>query len=208
LLAQPAGGKTIKESSTGARFSGSVKAAGQKHQLTGVGVRTKTVFEVNVYAVGLYVDRGQAKSQLASFKGKGAGALMKDGGLRSGLLKPTLGKTLRLVMARDVDGEDMQEAFDDSLRPRLKKAASQGHGGGAAQLAKFKTFFSVDELTEGSELVFSCVDGKLSTKIAGKAEAALDAAALCWALFDIYVGADPIAEEAKANMIRGLAKFL
>ena len=32
--------------------------------------------------------------------------------------------TLRLVMTRTVDGDDVAEAFDDALRPRLVRAVT------------------------------------------------------------------------------------
>jgi hypothetical protein len=76
--------------------------------------------------------------------------------------------SLRLVMTRNVGGEDMAEAFDGALRPRVRLVASREPGGEAA-LGTFRNLFSLDKLTKGTVLDFTCTpDGTLSSSVGGE----------------------------------------
>jgi hypothetical protein len=75
---------------------------------------------------------------------------------------------MRLVMTRNVGGEQMSEAFDGALRPRVVAAAGRAMPGGEAALDRFRCYFSVDRLTEGAELVFTCADGTFHSSVAGE----------------------------------------
>jgi hypothetical protein len=111
--------------------------------------------------------------------------------------------TLRLVMTRNVGGDDMAEAFDGALRPRVQRAAAEmSLPGGEDALATFRGYFSVGEMTKDSELLFSCTpDGTLSSRVKGEDRAPIASAALCWALFDVYLGANPISGDGKKSVI-------
>jgi hypothetical protein len=80
--------------------------------------------------------------------------------------------------------------------------------GGEAALDRFRGFFSVERLTEGTMLQFTCSNGTLATSIAGAAQPAIDSRALCWALFDVYLGANPISPSGKRTAIARVPDIL
>jgi hypothetical protein len=200
----------VKESETGIEFPAWIQAplgdATARQDLLGTGVREKTVFKVNVYAMGLYVDAAAASAALK----KAAGTLerkkaLKDKAFQQVLLKDEIGKTLRWVMARDVGGEDIAEAFTDSLEPRVKTLAktAEEKQAAAAAMTTFRAYFTA-ELTEGTELVFHWEPGgKLHTVVGGVKKGAIVNLTLCAALFDVYVGADPISSGARESFLDG-----
>lgn len=181
----------------------------QMHTLTGIGVRTKTMLNVKVYAVGLYIDADAAQVALAAWAGKEPKELEKDKALFSRMLQMDMGMSLRLVMTRNVDGETMADAFDKALAPRVETAAvDMNMPGGSEALAQFRGYFGLDKVTDGSELLFSCVDGTLYSRIKGEVAEAIESPALCWALFDVYIGDKPISSGAKKNFGKGMAGVL
>jgi hypothetical protein len=182
---------------------------GQTHALVGMGVRTKSFLKVKVYAVGFYIDPHPAAEALTDWAGKEPKELEKDNALFARLLQMDMGMTLRLVMTRDVDGEKMASAFDDALAPRLEKAAAGEDTMAATEaLTKFRGYFSLDKVTDGSVLIFSCVDGTLYTTIRGEVAEDIASPELCWALFDVYIGEKPISKDTKKNIGKGFAPFL
>jgi hypothetical protein len=209
--AAPLAAQTVTEPSSGVAFPVTLAApGGGDHALTGTGIRTKTFLKVKVYAFGIYVDPAGAASALASYAGKDAKALEKDASFYGALLKLQFPMTLRLVMTRDVGGEDMAEAFDGALRPRVIQAAAEKNmPGGEAALETFRGWFNVGEMTKDSELLFTCSpDGTLSSSVKGAANPPLSSAALCWALFDVYLGPKPISGDGKKGVIANFPDLL
>ncbi len=181
----------------------------QIHALTGIGVRTRTMLNIKVYAVGLYIDAYAAREGMADWAGKEPKELEKDKEMFRRMLQMDMGMTLRLVMTRDVGGDKMADAFEKSLAPRVEKAAAEmDMPGGTEALAKFRSYFGVDKVTDGSVLIFSCVDGILFSTIQGTVAEAIESPALCWALFDVYIGEKPISSGAKKNFGKGMAGIL
>jgi hypothetical protein len=201
----------VKESETGISFPAWIEApAGDKtmrQDLLGVGVREKTILKVNVYALGLYVDVAAATPLLAKAAGKlERKKALKDAGFQAVLLRDDVAKSLRWVMARDVGASDIAEAFSESLEPRVRKLAKtdEEKQAAAAALATFRGWFASGELTEGTELRFHAEPGgRLHVFVGGAAKGTVVNAILCAALFDVYVGADPISSGAKASILEG-----
>lgn len=193
-------------------FAPTFRGAGAKdvHTLAGIGLRTKTIFSVKVYAVGFYVDAARACWALAPWKGRSLAALRKDETFYKALLKDGFGKTMRMVFTRDVDGEDIREAFEDEIGPRVEEARlKKGWKGGAEALAKFKKYFSVDELKEGTELVISWQPGgRLGTRLGGKDLPVIRNLALSWSLFAGFLGRDPIEPSAKRGFVERFPAIL
>ncbi|HET7040276.1 MAG TPA: chalcone isomerase family protein [Gemmatimonadales bacterium] len=183
---------------------------GGEHILTGTGIRTKTFLQVKVYAFGLYVDSAAAAAALASHAGKDLRALQKDTAFYGDLLKLQFPMTLRLVMTRNVGGEDMADAFDGALRPRVQQAAADMNmPGGEEALDRFRAYFSVGEMTKEAEVLFSCTpDGTLSSRVKGEDKEAIQSPALCWALFDVYLGRKPISGNGKKSLITNFPPLL
>jgi hypothetical protein len=202
----------VVEPHSGVRFPVSLVPPGGStpHALAGTGIRVRTIFRVKVYAIGLYVDPAPARTALARFAGRPAADLARDQGLSDALLAMTFDMTLRLVMTRDVGGRDVARSFDDALRPRVRLAAAdRAMPGGEAALAQFRGYFNLDEVAKGTEIVFSCSQGRrLETAVDRARRPAIDSPALCWALFDVYLGRRPIADDAKRSLVAGLADLL
>lgn len=208
---------TVKEDETGIHFNTVLQPPGgpdgeRIQHLLGTGCREK--FWINVYAYGLYVDRVEAHAALSSLvPGRGLVKLtVKDVARVNTAAIP---RTLRLVMVRDIDGEDMREAFEDYLGARLKKRGSAADQVKSfAHLATFRDYFA-DDVPDGTEIVFAWRPGSepsdpgaLTTKIAGRIVGSLPSADLAWALFDCYVGKDPISDDAVENMADDLPNVL
>jgi len=210
LAALPLAGQTYTDPSTGVEFPTSLTPPGgtAAHTLTGTAVRTRTMLKVKVYAFGLYVDAAGAKAALGTWTGKTATQLQGDNAFYGKILERTFAMTMRLVMTRDVDAAKMAEAFDGALRPRVQEAAGKGMPGGEAALDQFRGFFA-NEVTKGTELVFSCTpEGRFTTSIAGTQKPDIDSPALCWALFDVYLGAKPISSDGKKTVIASFPALL
>lgn len=202
---------TMTEPGSGVAFPLRLSApAGGEQVLTGAGLRTKTFLQVKVYAFGLYVDSAGAVAALAPHAGKDRKALQNDQAFYDDLLKLQFPMTLRLVMTRNVGGEDMAEAFDGALRPRVQRAAAErGMPGGEEALTTFRGYFSVGEMTKEAELLFSCTpDGTLSSRVKGQDQPAIVSPALCWALFDVYLGPDPISGGGKKSAVANFPALL
>lgn len=203
-LAAPAAAaaQTVTEPSSRVAFPVALTGAdGSRQVLTGTGLRTRTVLQVKVYAFGLYVDEAAARGALSSFAGQTAEQLAGAPAFYGALLRMSFPMTMRLVMTRNVTGEQMSEAFDGALRPRVVAAAGRGMPGGETALDQFRGYFSVERLTEGTELLFTCAGGSLHSTVAGDNKAAIPSPALCWALFDVYLGAQPISPGGKKTVV-------
>jgi hypothetical protein len=184
-----------------------------RHHLLGTGVREKTIFYVDVYGMAMYADKealGREHSALAKkISPKKAG---KDKKLAAALLEGKVALTLRLVFARDIDAEDVREAFEDWLQPRLEKAVKAVKDptkraalkkSTTANLVTFRDFFSVD-ITEGDELIMVWeTDGSLHTILQGKARKVLNDVHLCRAMFDCYIGEDAAEPKARKSFLTG-----
>jgi hypothetical protein len=212
LSAQEAAEGMAVEPSSKVQFPTELAVPGtdMTHRLTGMGVRTKTFLKVKVYAFGLYVEPDGASASLADWAGKTAKDLEKDDAFYDRILDQDFGMTLRLVMTRDVGGDDMADAFDGALRPRVQTAAAdKGMTGGEQALDVFREFFNVEEMTKESEIVFSCAaDGTLRTSVGGEPQEEISSPALCWALFDVYLGEKPISGDGKKKVVRGIPDLL
>ena len=180
------------------------------HRLVGTGIRQRTIFRVKVYAFGLYVDPAGATTALAEFAGTPAAVLQRDAGFHRRLLDLDFGMTLRLVMTRTVEGGDVADAFDDALRQRMARPTREGHApGGTAALARLRSYLDVDEVRRGTEIIFSCEPaGRLTTSVGDVRQPPIASRDLCRALFDIYLGEDPIARDGKRNLVTGFVELL
>lgn len=178
--------------------------------LTGLGVRTRTIFAVKVYAVGLYVDAAAARKPLARWAGRSAKELAADASFHEALLRDGFARSLRLVMTRDVDGDDLWKAFDDALGERVReRALARGLRGGAEALETWRDQLAVEELAKGTELVFTWLPGgRLVSRIGGKLRGEIRSPALCWALFDVYLGPEPVSGRIKRGLVRRFPELL
>lgn len=207
LLAAALQATAVTEPNTQVKFATDLQTAAGPQLLAGTGVRTRTMLKVKVYAFGLYVDAAGARAGLGAWRGKKAADLARDQALYNELLKGSFPMTLRLVMTRDVGGDQMAAAFDEALAPRVAQAAQRGMTGGAEALARFRGFFT-SELKKGTELLFSRAGNTLTVSIGGQQAGEIDNAALAWALFDVYLGGKPISTDGKKSVVARLPEIL
>jgi len=213
----PAKAPLVEEKATDAMFPEWIQyGKGESvntHHLAGLGVRKKTIFRVKVYAFGFYLDSAAAGAKkVKPLVGRRMKDMMKDRKLDAALLDDSFGKTIRLVMARDVDADDMAEAFEDSLKSRIKKYTAKldekQQKAANDALIKFRGYFKT-EAKEDQILQFTWLPGgRLLTNIDGKASAEIKNLALCHALFHVYLGDDPISESGKESILKGLPTAL
>lgn len=184
----------------------------KKLDLMGLGIREKTFLNVNVYSYALYVERDFIQDELDEFKGEKLYVIEKSDKLFNRLLSQNATKELRLRFCRDVDAEDVSEAFEESLEPRIlgdKKFKEGTRAEKLEDLETFKAFFSLDELKDGKELRFTWhPDGTLSTIVDGERKPDIESRSLCWALFDVYLGEDPISKSSKKKLVHRLPDLL
>ena len=203
---------TVDEPRSGTPFPLSLTPPGgtTPHWLMGTAIRQRTLFRVQIYAFGLYVDPEGARASLSRFAGVSAPTLEDDERFYRQLLDLDFDMTLRLVMTRTVDGDDVAEAFDEALRPRLVRAVTDTIGADErAALDRFRRYFDVDEVRTGTEVVFSCGPaGRLATSVGGDERPPINSRALCRALFDVYLGEDPISDDGKRSVVAGFLGLL
>ncbi len=178
------------------------------HRITGTAVREKSIFAVDVYACGHYVDADEARAALWKWKGKTAKELSADDDFREKLVTPGFGRSLRLQLARDVDVEDFNEAFEDSLQPRVAQLLKDRVKGSLKDIAKLKALFKLDELAEGTKLDFTWVGTTLTVRMNAKQLGAIESDALCRAMWDIYFGDDPIQSGFPRKLVELFPKIL
>lgn len=204
----------VKEPESGHMYDVKQKVLGGERELdlTGTGIREKTIFAVNVYSFGVYVDGDKARELLAKWKGKKAKELQKDDALYSALLDDALTKELRIKFCRSVDADDVRSAFEDSLTPRILEYKQKEQGTKEEKLAvlnEFRKLFSLDKVKDGNVLRFAWhPGGKLHTSINGEVQPVIESKALCWALFDVFLGKKPISSSGKKRLVERLPALL
>jgi len=171
----------IAEPKTGTKFA--VKDGDTS--LLGIGLRTKTIAKVKVYAIGLYV----ANSALAGpLKGKA------DADLYGELVSGDFKKRVVLKFVRNVSADQIRDAFRESLK---------GAGGKTEPwIANF------NDLRSGQEIVIGWMPGVgLETKVAGIDKPVIDDKAFASAVFAIWLGDKPIQEDIKKALITRAAEL-
>ncbi|MFK5956258.1 MAG: chalcone isomerase family protein [Planctomycetota bacterium] len=185
---------------------------GQRHHLFGTGVREKTIFQVDVYGFGWYADREAALPILRKAAGNmSLKRALKDKKFHKAFLSDKYNKSLRWVMARDVDGEDVAEAFDDILEPGIKKIAKDKKALdiGLAAMKQLRGYFASGQLDEGDEIIFIWeTGGKLHTIVNNHKYPVIENLHVCYALFDVFMNEDPIDEDGKEMIIEGIFPYM
>jgi hypothetical protein len=208
---QSGGQGAVIEPRSGLSFPSSLvpPGGGALHRLTGTGLRDRTIFRIKIYAYGLYVDAQGARSALSMFAGTPLGPLERDERFYQRLLALDFAMTLRLVMARTVNGDDIASGLEDALRPRLRRIQQGAEPATLQALEAFREYLNVDEVKSGTEIVFSCnPSGRLTSSVAGGERPPLVSQPLCRALFDVYLGQSPVSASGKRTLIAGFPALL
>ena len=179
----PAGvsAETVTEPKSGTSFD--VKRGDLS--LAGIGLRTKTMLKVKVYAIGLYV----ADSALPGLKAKAASPdVYKE------LVWGDFPKELQLKLVRDVSAAQMQEAIREAL-------SAQG-----ADKARTDAFIAnFGDIKTGQDYVLRWVPGgTLETIAVGQNKPAIADKNFAAAVFAIWLGDNPIQEDVKLGLVSRL----
>ena len=151
-----------------------------------------------MYACGLYVHPKQARDALGdAHVGRGVAEVAGDQAVFDALLRDArVTKTVRLTFAVNLDSAKIADALSERLRPALGKDSKS--------LRTFETARRRHHL-KGQSLTFSADGGKLTTSIRGKRVGVIDDAEMCVALFDAYLGKNPVVPGAKKSLGEKLA---
>jgi len=183
FLVAPVLAQDVVESKTGTKFV----AKDGDTSLLGVGLRTKTIAKVKVYAIGLYV----ANSALAGpLKGK-AGSTDLSGELVNGDFE----KRVVLKFVRNVTANQIRDAFRESL---------QGAGNNAEPWIAY-----FNDVQSGQEIVIAWAPhAGLETKVAGADKPAINDQAFASAVFAIWLGDKPIQQDLKRDLTSRAAELV
>jgi hypothetical protein len=159
--------------------------------LLGFGVRTRTMLNVKVYAIGLYID-GPSYTRLVSSK-KGAQATPE---LYQELVWGDFGKRLELRFVRDLSAAQIQGAFREAL-PSADKA----------RVDQFVGYFG--DITKGQDAVIRWAPGgTLETTVAGAAKPSIADKSFAAAVFSIWLGEKPIQADIKQGLVARAAPIV
>jgi hypothetical protein len=173
----------VTEPKSGAKFT----PKDGDSSLLGVGLRTKTIARVKVYAVGLYVADAAISGPLKSKAG--TPELYQE--LQNGDFK----KTIVMKFLRDVSTSQIRDGFRDSLK------------GAATKTDEWINYFN--DIHSGQECVISWVPGAgLETKVAGVDKPAINDTALAAAVFGIWLGDKPVQQDIKKDLVSRVGQQL
>eukprot|EP00877_Chromochloris_zofingiensis_P006740 jgi/Chrzof1/2319/Cz11g10250.t1 len=166
---------------------------------------TARSWQAQVYALGLYVDAAAAKRALHKYRSQPESELVSEQKLYDDLVSAdSFEKTLRLVISY---GSLKRAQFVNALEERLAPPLTQA--GASAVLKDFQSLFDDVNFKKGTEITFTTQGkNKLVTKVDGQQKAVIDSPVLVRSLFDIYLGTDPVSEDAKLSFGKGLAALI
>jgi hypothetical protein len=180
LSAASAASQDVTEPKSGVAFAPKVGDM----SLLGVGLRTKTMLKVKVYAVGLYVADSALAGPLAALKGKtDSPAFYRE------LVTGDFPKEIRLKFVRDLSAEQIQSAFREVLT--------------AADPAKTNLFVNYfGELKSGQEAVLHySPGGNLEVSVAGLGKPPINDKKFSESVFAIWLGDKPIQDDIKKALV-------
>lgn len=174
-LAAPSLQADVTEPKSGTAFPDRVG----EMSLMGVGLRTKTMLKVKVYAIGLYA----ADSSLPGLKGKSGDALANE------LVWGDYPKQLTMKFLRDLSADQIRGAFVETLA-----------GADAAKRDAFVNYFG--DIKTGQEATLRWAPGGvLETTVAGQAKPPIADKNFAAAVYGIWLGQKAIQEDIKEGLV-------
>lgn len=179
-VATAAFAEDVKEPRTGLTFS----AKDGPSSLLGVGVRTRTMLKVKVYAIGLYADDTALAGPLAAHKGKTSSPeFYRD------LVWGDFPKHVVMKFTREVSASQIQGAFRETLT-----TANQ------ARVDQFVGYFGDTKV--GQEYVIRWTPGGvLETTVIGAPKPPIADKDFAAAVFSIWLGEKPIQDDLKRDLV-------
>lgn len=180
LQQPPAMEEEVVEPRTGVRFT----TRQADLSLLGMGVRTKSIFRVKVYAIGLYVADAALAGPLAAHKGK-----LDTPEFYRDLVWGDFEKQVNMKFVRDVTRAEVQEAFREAL-PQVNRA----------RLDEFAAHFV--DTKQGQEYILRWAPGGvLETSFISQPNTPIADKDFAAAVFGIWLGEYPIQADIKRDLV-------
>ena len=158
----------------GVKMPDTVKVGDQTLMLNGLGTREATIFYVDVYVAGLYVP--------------------EKSGDANKLMKSDVPKKLVMEFVRNVDADDITDAFAESFKKNKFSAEIQG------QLKKLNGWMG--DMKKGQTLAFTYVPSKgLAVEVNGKAKGTIPGKDFQSSFLAIWLGANPPNKGLKKGLL-------
>ncbi|CAN4103013.1 unnamed protein product [Withania somnifera] len=202
-----------EEPATKVKFQRSLSLPGFSTSLSflGTGYREKVfaIIGVKVYAAGLYVN-DSVFSRLNAWRGRSAAEIQQDSSLFNNIFEANLEKSLLIMLVRDIDGKTFWDALDEAISPRIKtptaddkSALSTFRGVFQGKPLKKETYIFLTWIDPTKMLVSLSFDGMPSS-----IDATIESTNVASALFDVFLGGDPVSPTLKASVAKGLGAVL
>ncbi|KAI3466008.1 hypothetical protein Pfo_022671 [Paulownia fortunei] len=202
-----------EESETKVKFQTSLSLPGCSSSLSllGTGYREKVfaIIGVKVYAAGLYMNQS-VFSKLDAWKGRSSAELQQDSSLFDAIFQAPLEKSLHIILVRDVDGKTFWDALDEAISPRITSPTPVDE----SALSTFRSIFQGRPLKKGTSIFLTWLD---TTKmlvcvspdgVPSSVDATIQSRNVTSALFDVFLGSNPVSPSLKASASNGLAAAL
>lgn len=161
----------------------SISTGDAEHELrcTGTALRKKWFFKV--YAVAGYID-----AETAAGEDPGATFVSAD-----------VPRRVHLKMLRDVESEKIVSAIDEAF----EKCATIPLEALAADRARFRAAFSMEELTDGQDIRFTWLPGSgLQISVDHEVLDTIEDPRFARAFFEIYFGPSPVDDGMKEDLLQ------
>lgn len=162
----------------GVKLDDKASVGGQEVMLNGAGIRTKLMFKV--YVGSLYVP---AKASTAA------------------AVYAKAPRRVQLNMLRDVTAEQMNDALADGIKQANSAADAAAVKTQTDELASIMR--AIGPLKEGNVLVFDFADGGTRVSLNGAAKGSIAGEAFNKALFNAWIGDNPVQSDLKKAMLGG-----
>ncbi|XP_073311828.1 fatty-acid-binding protein 3, chloroplastic-like [Primulina huaijiensis] len=203
----------IEEPGTNVKFQSSLNLPGCSSSLSflGAGYREKVIaiIGVKVYAAGLYANP-TIFSKLSEWRGRSSEELQQDSLFFDAIFKASLEKSLHIILVRDVDGKTFWDALDEALSPRIKSPSPVD----ASALSLFRSIFQGRPLKKGTPIFLTWLDPTKilvcvsSEGMPSPVDATIESSNVASALFDVFLGSNPVSPSLKDSASNGFTAAL
>lgn len=206
-----ADGTTVTEPETGKSFEVHKTIGGQDHTLIGVGAR-EAYGSFNVYASGMYIQTDSGvrswqrflENQAASFVTNGQvnwSALKDSNTLYQWIYSGSFGKAIWMKFVRDVTGQQVIDAYKDSLSRSIDDYAT------AVTQSPLKDFIEAanHDVAAGQEMLLWTRGSKVYLKSGSRDVVEIpDATSIIRPIWRIWFGPNPIQVPLRRSMVNNI----
>ncbi|KAK6154232.1 hypothetical protein DH2020_008480 [Rehmannia glutinosa] len=167
------------------------------------------IIGVKVYAAGLYTNPS-IFIKLDAWKGHSSAELQKDSSIFNAIFQAPVEKSLLIILVRDVDGKTFWDALDEAISPRITSPTPVDE----SALSTFRSIFQGRPLKKGTSIFLTWLDtAKMLVCVSpdgapSSVDATIESSNVTSALFDVFLGGNPVSPTLKASASNGLAAAL